>query len=103
MMQPQINHATGLHHVLPGIVTENESIWGNTFGRSHVSVLKGFPRTDRTEFVRDFQNSDGPCPILDFEFFWCRSGMVRSETNQLWSGDPWVELYFSMFIIYMLI
>ena len=31
MMQPQINHATGLHHVLPGNDTENDFIWGYTF------------------------------------------------------------------------
>ena len=88
MMQPQINHATGLHHVLPGIVTENESIGGYTFGRSHVSALKNCPRTGRNECVRDFQNFAGPGPILDFEFLRGWSAMIRSGTNRVWSVDP---------------
>ena len=37
MMQPQINHATGLHHVLPGNVKENDFIGGFAFEQEHES------------------------------------------------------------------
>ena len=37
MMQPQINHATGLHHVLPGNVTENDFIGDFAFEQEQES------------------------------------------------------------------
>ena len=42
MMQPQINHATGLHHVLPGNDTENDLIGGYAFD-SYLQI-EGFNR-----------------------------------------------------------
>ena len=37
MMQPQINHATGLHHVLPGNVTANDFKGGFAFEQEQES------------------------------------------------------------------